>query len=135
MDFIEFLKFSHQVPWNDGPLKVCFWSGLDNYFQLMPVRETTCTLAQYTEYALRLCGFSLTIDEVEDHIATQLQPSQPTPRFPISTREAALLSFVSGSASHQHVHRRCGPQACTATYHKPSVRGSVCPGATQHVRP
>lgn len=30
-DYMEdFQEISHLVSWNDGTLKVCFWSGLDN---------------------------------------------------------------------------------------------------------
>lgn len=45
-DFVEqFLELSHHMPLNDGMLKVCFWSGLDNPIsQLMPMEEASCAL-------------------------------------------------------------------------------------------
>lgn len=46
---------AHLLSWNDGTLKVCFWSGLNNHLIcLMPRGETSCILAQYVDYTLWL---------------------------------------------------------------------------------
>ncbi len=62
----EFLQLAHQVAWNDGTLKVVFWSGLDNrLFLQAPAATTPGSLAQYIDHVLLLDGSSFIVGEVE----------------------------------------------------------------------
>lgn len=78
-DFVEqFLELSHHMPLNDGMLKVCFWSGLDNPIsQLMPMEEASCALTQYTDYSLWLSGSSYTVGDVEGPNPSNLASPEP----------------------------------------------------------
>lgn len=79
----QFLELSHHMPWNDGMLKVCFWSGLDNPIShLMPMEETSCTLTQYMDYALWLSGSSYTVGDAEGPNPASPEPSQSTSILP-----------------------------------------------------
>lgn len=81
----KFLKNNHQVSRNDGTLKVCFWTELDNFlFVLVPAGDTTCILDQYTEYTLWLSEFSISAREVEvNNITDWQQFLQSNPVSPV----------------------------------------------------
>lgn len=70
---------------NDGTLKVCFWTELDNFlFVLVPAGDTTCILDQYIEYTLWLSEFSISAREVEvNNITDWQQFLQSTPVSPV----------------------------------------------------
>ncbi len=63
----EFLQLANQVPWNDGTLKVVFWTGLnDHLYLLAPAATTPGSLAQYIEYVLLLAGSPLTVGAIDE---------------------------------------------------------------------
>lgn len=77
---------------------------------------------------------------MEDHISTQLQLFQPQPTSHYLPRlnyrgRPALLCLRHRSQSSTTHHHISMTTAITPTYHKPSVRGSVCPRASHHIRP
>ncbi len=63
----EFLQLANQVPWNDGTLKVVFWTGLnDHLYLLAPAATTPGSLAQYIDYVLLLAGSPLTVGAIDE---------------------------------------------------------------------
>ncbi len=63
---------SHFVPWSDV-LKTLFCLGLDdNLVGQVPAPAISCSLAQYIDYVMLLCGTSLTVGEVDETPITTL---------------------------------------------------------------
>lgn len=81
----KFLKINHEVSRNDGTLKLCFWTELDNFLsELVPAGDTTCILDQYIEYTLWLSESSISAREVEENNITDRQQFlQSTPVSPV----------------------------------------------------
>ncbi len=58
----EFIGFSHLVPWSAEVLKTLFWLGLDdNLVSQVPAPAFSCSLAQYVDYVMLLCGSSFRV--------------------------------------------------------------------------
>ncbi len=76
----EFLQLAHQGDWNDGSLKIVFWSGLGNHLFLQaPPAATPGSLAQYINHVLILAGSSFTVEEVPASQLPSAAKSVPVP--------------------------------------------------------
>ncbi|KAL1252316.1 hypothetical protein QQF64_033817 [Cirrhinus molitorella] len=89
----EFLSLAHQVNWNDGTLKIVFWTGLDDQLYLLaPAVTNPGTLAQYIE--LLLDGSSFTVGEEDDDDGagvTQFLMSQTPCKCPPESPQVPVL--------------------------------------------
>ncbi len=94
----EFLQLANQVPWNDGTLKVVFWTGLnDHLYLLAPAATTPGSLAQYIEYVLLLAGSPLTVGAIdEDDKVAPVPKSTPVEgiSIPKSKSEMTVTKMV-----------------------------------------
>ncbi|ROL43076.1 hypothetical protein DPX16_9152 [Anabarilius grahami] len=61
VDYVEeLLELAHLVPWSEDMLKVCFWWAAR-------LAVSTCSLAQYVDYALWPSGSPFTMGKVEEN--------------------------------------------------------------------
>lgn len=120
-DYVEeLLELSHLVSWSDSTLKTCFWSGLDDYpFPPLLAGATTCTLAQYVDYALWLiANYRPAYQPAPPWL---LPPLAPPGTIILTAPPASLIQPCSGSLPCSSLHHLLPGSSLHRLLHGPSL--------------